>query len=98
MGHPLQRGSQSAVLWATDTANRQLQPSERLQPSGQNPAQAAQFVRAGWATAAETQTAYPRIQANLSGAPKAATANMTNTANGWQVVAATKTGDGSIVE
>jgi hypothetical protein len=52
----------------------------------------------GWATAAETQTAYPRIQANLSGAPKAATANMTNTANGWQVVAATKAGDGSIVE
>jgi hypothetical protein len=39
----------------------------------------------GWATAQETQTAYPRLQANLSGTPKAASASLTNTSNGWQV-------------
>jgi hypothetical protein len=46
-----------------------------------------------WATAAETQTAYPRVQANLSGAPKAASVNMTNTASGWQVTSAGKSAD-----
>ncbi len=39
----------------------------------------------GWATAAETQTAFPRLQTNLSATPAAATASLTNTTNGWQV-------------
>jgi hypothetical protein len=38
-----------------------------------------------WASAQETQTAYPSVQADLSGAPRAASVNMTNTASGWQV-------------
>jgi hypothetical protein len=38
-----------------------------------------------WARAAETQTAYPQLQENLSATPKAASANLTNTSNGWQV-------------
>jgi hypothetical protein len=39
----------------------------------------------GWATAAETQTAFPSVQANLAATPKAASASLTNTTNGWQV-------------
>jgi hypothetical protein len=38
-----------------------------------------------WASAAETQTAYPRLQEDLSATPKAASVNLTNTSNGWQV-------------
>jgi hypothetical protein len=38
-----------------------------------------------WASAAETQTAYPRVQQDLSPTPKAASANLTNTSNGWQM-------------
>jgi hypothetical protein len=37
-----------------------------------------------WATAAETKTAFPELQANLSG-PQTATATLSNTSNGWQV-------------
>jgi hypothetical protein len=37
-----------------------------------------------WATAAETKTAFPSVQANLSG-PQPASATLTNTSNGWQV-------------
>jgi hypothetical protein len=51
-----------------------------------------------WATAAETQTAYPRVQANLAGTPKAANANLTNTTNGWQVSDIGKNSDSDIVE
>jgi hypothetical protein len=39
---------------------------------------------AGWASAAETQNAYPQIHADLAG-PQAAEATLTNTSNGWQV-------------
>jgi hypothetical protein len=35
-----------------------------------------------WATAAETKTAFPELQANLSG-PQTATATLSNTSNGW---------------
>lgn len=38
-----------------------------------------------WASAAETQTAYPKVQEDLSATPKAASANLTNTSNGWQM-------------
>jgi len=38
-----------------------------------------------WAKAAETQTAFPQVQANLSGVPRAASVSLTNTSNGWQV-------------
>lgn len=38
-----------------------------------------------WATNQEIQTAYPSVQAELSGTPRPATANLTNTSNGWQV-------------
>jgi hypothetical protein len=56
---------------------------------------------AGWATAAETQTAYPQLQTELA-APQNAQATLTNTSNGWQVSSAkstnTSTNDGKIVE
>lgn len=55
----------------------------------------------GWATAAETQNAYPQIRADLSG-PQAAQATLTNTSNGWQVTGAgsnaTTPADGRIVQ
>lgn len=54
-----------------------------------------------WATAAETQTAYPQVHADVSG-PQAGQATLTNTSNGWQVSRArsahTSDADGKIVE
>lgn len=57
-----------------------------------------------WASAQETQTAFPRLQAALAG-PQAATATLTNTAQGWQVSPAGTSGanpatpaDGRIVQ
>jgi hypothetical protein len=57
-----------------------------------------------WASAAETQTAFPNLQANLAG-PEAATAALTNTSNGWQVSTVHSSGanpatpaDGKIVQ
>ena len=51
-----------------------------------------------WATAAETQTAYPRLRSDLAG-PQVGHATLTNTNNGWRVAAARSTGsDGQIVE
>ena len=55
-----------------------------------------------WATAAETQTAYPQIRADLGG-PQAAHATLTNTSSGWQVTGAGSTStttpaDGRIVQ
>ena len=38
----------------------------------------------GWASAAETQNAYPQVRADLSG-PSAATATLTDTSGGWSV-------------
>ena len=57
---------------------------------------------AGWATAAETQSAYPALQTELA-APQNAQATLTNTSNGWQVSSAkslnnTSTNAGKIVE
>ncbi|WP_158942650.1 hypothetical protein [Granulicella sp. S190] len=56
---------------------------------------------AAWATAAETQTAYPQLQTDLA-APQNAQATLTNTSNGWQVTSAkstsTSSNDGKIVE
>jgi hypothetical protein len=56
---------------------------------------------AGWATAAETQNAYPQLQTELA-APQTAQATLTNTSNGWQVSSAksanTSSNDGKIVE
>ena len=40
-----------------------------------------------WATAAETQTAYPQLHSDLAG-PQTGQATLTNTNNGWQVSAA----------
>jgi hypothetical protein len=40
-----------------------------------------------WASAAETQTAYPNVQADLSSTPKGSSAQMRNTSSGWQVAA-----------
>lgn len=57
-----------------------------------------------WATAAETQNAYPQLHADLNG-PQAAHATLTNTSNGWQVTGAdanssnpTTPADGKIVQ
>ncbi len=56
---------------------------------------------AGWAKATETQTAYPKLQAELAG-PQTANATLTNTNNGWQVSSAghnrASSNDGKIVE
>jgi hypothetical protein len=46
-----------------------------------------------WATAAETEAAYPRLQANLSATPKAASVPMINTSNGWQVATSNNPAD-----
>lgn len=57
----------------------------------------------GWATAAETQTAYPQIHADLAG-PQTGAATLTNTSNGWVVTSAPghrsapTSADGKIVE
>jgi hypothetical protein len=56
----------------------------------------------GWATAAETQNAYPQLHTDLSG-PQIGQATLTNTSNGWQVSSAPHSGgataaDGKIVE
>jgi hypothetical protein len=40
-----------------------------------------------WATAAETQNAYPQVRSDLAG-PQTGQATLTNTNNGWQVAAA----------
>jgi hypothetical protein len=50
-----------------------------------------------WASAAETQTAYPQLHADLAG-PQTGHATLTNTNNGWQVSAHTSTSGGQIVE
>lgn len=53
----------------------------------------------GWASAAETQTAFPQLRAATT--PQAATATLTNTSNGWQVTHAgssTNPSDGRIVQ
>ncbi|MBB5344671.1 hypothetical protein [Tunturibacter empetritectus] len=55
-----------------------------------------------WATAAETQNAYPQLQTELA-APQNAQATLTNTSNGWQVSSAkpastASSNDGKIVE
>lgn len=59
-----------------------------------------------WATAAETKTAFPSVQQNLSG-PQTATAMLTDTSNGWQVSStqdpegshtAATTADGKVVQ
>ena len=56
---------------------------------------------AGWASAPETQNAYPQLQTELA-APQNAQATLTNTTNGWQVSSAkslnTSTNAGKIVE
>ncbi len=41
----------------------------------------------GWASATETQTAFPAIHNDLAG-PQSAQATLTNTANGWQLTSA----------
>lgn len=57
----------------------------------------------GWASAAETKTAFPNVATDLAG-PQAATATLTNTANGWQVTTApdgktpASSADGKIVQ
>jgi hypothetical protein len=57
----------------------------------------------GWASAAETQNAYPQIRADVSG-PQTAHATLTNTSEGWQVTGAgpitspATPADGKIVE
>jgi len=56
-----------------------------------------------WAAAPETKNAFPNVATDLSG-PQAATATLTNTANGWQVTTApggkapATSADGKIVQ
>lgn len=59
----------------------------------------------GWATAPETQNAYPQLKADLA-SPEASQATLTNTSNGWQLTSApgstrhtpATAADGKIVE
>ena len=59
----------------------------------------------GWATAAETQNAYPQLHADLAG-PQSGQASLTDTQNGWQLTSAPGTSgktpasaaDGKIVQ
>jgi len=54
----------------------------------------------GWATAPETQTAFPQVRANVSG-PMTGVATLTDTTNGWAVTSGPKgatSADGSIVQ
>lgn len=54
-----------------------------------------------WASAAETQSAYPQVHADLSG-PQTSHTTLTNTSEGWQVTSAdansTTPADGKIVQ
>ncbi len=56
-----------------------------------------------WASAAETKNAFPNVASDLAG-PQAASATLTNTANGWQVTTApdgktpASSADGKIVQ
>ena len=50
-----------------------------------------------WASAAETQTAYPKVATNVSDTPKTANAYLTNTPNGWMVNMG-QTSDSDLVE
>ena len=43
----------------------------------------------GWASAAETQTAYPQLKADLAG-PQAAQATLSDTSNGWVLTGANR--------
>lgn len=43
----------------------------------------------GWASATETQTAYPQLKADLAG-PQSAQATLTDTDNGWVLTSATR--------
>jgi hypothetical protein len=56
---------------------------------------------AGWASAAETQTAYPQVHSDFAGTQNGR-ATLTNTSSGWQVSSArsanTTANDGKIVE
>ena len=56
---------------------------------------------AGWASAAETQTAYPQLHTDLAG-PQTGSATLTNTSNGWVVSSGgrgrSSSNDGKIVE
>lgn len=58
----------------------------------------------GWATAPETQTAFPNVQANLAAAGTTGSATLANTANGWVVTSgpgvpkAASRADGTIVQ
>jgi len=49
-----------------------------------------------WASAAETQTAFPKIQA--ANIPQPATATLTNTSNGWQVASAATPADSRLAQ
>ena len=54
----------------------------------------------GWATAPETQTAFPQVRANVSG-PMTGVATLTDTTSGWAVTSGPKSAssaDGSIVQ
>jgi hypothetical protein len=50
----------------------------------------------GWASAQETQTAFPQLQAVST--PQPATATLTNTSNGWQVSGAASGADGRMAQ
>lgn len=50
-----------------------------------------------WAQSAEMQTAFPKIAADASG-NNAATANLTQSTNGWQVGSVQPSGGGSLVQ
>ena len=74
--------------------HRKVSSIDSATPSSSDPGATTQIVYSytlsdapGWATAAETQNAYPQLHADLAG-PQTGQATLTNTSNGWQVTSA----------
>jgi hypothetical protein len=74
--------------------HRKVSTIDSATPASSDPGATTQIVynytlsdAPGWATATETQTAYPQLHADLAG-PQASQATLTNTANGWQLTSA----------
>jgi hypothetical protein len=84
--------------------HRKVSSIDNATPTSSDPGAATQvtyhFTLAdvpAWASAAETQNAYPQLHSDLAG-PQTGRATLTNTSNGWQVSATRPSGNSQIVE
>ena len=74
--------------------HRKVSAIDSATPASSDPGATTQVVYSytlsdapGWATAGETQNAYPQLHADLTG-PQTSQATLTNTSNGWQLTSA----------